>query len=168
MWNSFLWFLAVVAVSNPNPTPWPSLGTTDEPDATAIGIANWPSPLILIVTCPAADDEINTSDIQDTCNKISRYAEDTIQEIGEAQGIFDDKQNGINKKFDVLFKELDDLLKPNVFQRFFTWLSCSIEKVKSYRISFNIVRKYDIWYLGWFDSTLSTNKQQQNKEIWWK
>ena len=88
-----------------------------------------------------SDDEINTSDIQDTCNKISRYAEDTIQEIGEAQGIFDDKQNGINKKFDVLFKELDDLLKPNVFQRFFTWLSCSIEKVKSYRISFKIVRK---------------------------
>tara|TARA_Y100000361_G_scaffold154129_1_gene178304 strand:- start:3966 stop:4457 length:492 start_codon:yes stop_codon:yes gene_type:complete len=88
-----------------------------------------------------SDDEIDTSDIQDTCNKISRYAEDTIQEIGEAQGIFDDKQNGINKKFDVLFKELDDLLKPNVFQRFFTWLSCSIEKVKSYRILFKIVRK---------------------------
>lgn len=112
-----------------------------------------------------SDDEIDTSDIQDTCDKISRYAEDTIQKIGEAQGIFDDKQYGINKKFDVLFKELDDLLKPNVFQRFFTWLSCSIEKVKSYRISFKIVRKQDIWYLGWFDSTLSTNKQQQNKEI---
>ena len=47
----------------------------------------------------------------------------------------------INKKFDVLFKELDDLLKPNVFQRFFTWLSCSIEKVKSYRISFKIVSR---------------------------
>ena len=88
-----------------------------------------------------SENKMDTDEIKDTCDKISRYAEDTIQEIGEAQGIFDDKQNGINKKFDVLFKELDDLLKPNVFQRFFTWLSCSIEKVKSYRISFNIVRK---------------------------
>ena len=40
-----------------------------------------------------------------------------------------------------LYKELDDLLKPNIFKRFFTWLSYSIQKIKSYRISFKIVRK---------------------------
>ena len=88
-----------------------------------------------------SDDEMDSSEIQDTCDKIDRYSTDTIQAIGNAQYIFDDKENGINKKLDSIYKELNDLLKPNIFKRFFTWLSCSIEKVKSYRISFKIVRK---------------------------
>ena len=88
-----------------------------------------------------SDDEMDSSEIQDTCDKIDRYSTDTIQAIGNAQYIFDDKENGINKKLDSIYKELHDLLKPNIFKRFFTWLSCSIEKIKSYRISFKIVRK---------------------------
>ena len=88
-----------------------------------------------------SDDEMDSSEIQDTCDKIDRYSTDTIQAIGNAQYIFDDKENGINKKLDSIYKELNDLLKPNIFKRFFTWLSCSIEKIKSYRISFKIVRK---------------------------
>ena len=88
-----------------------------------------------------SDDEMESSEIQDTCDKIDRYSTDTIQAIGNAQYIFDDKENGINKKLDSIYKELNDLLKPNIFKRFFTWLSCSIEKIKSYRISFKIVRK---------------------------
>ena len=88
-----------------------------------------------------SDDEMDSSEIQDTCDKIDRYSTDTIQAIGNAQYIFDDKENGINKKLDSIYKELDDLLKPNIFKRFFTWLSYSIQKIKSYRISFKIVRK---------------------------
>ena len=88
-----------------------------------------------------SDDEMDSSEFQDTCDKIDRYSTDTIQAIGNAQYIFDDKENGINKKLDSIYKELNDLLKPNIFKRFFTWLSCSIEKIKSYRISFKIVRK---------------------------
>ena len=88
-----------------------------------------------------SDDEMDSSEIQDTCDKIDRYSTDTIQAIGNAQYIFDDKENGINKKLDSIYKELHDLLKPNIFKRFFTWLFYSIKKIKSYRISFKIVRK---------------------------
>ena len=88
-----------------------------------------------------SENKMDTDEIKDTCDKISRYAEDTIQEIGEAQGIFDDKQNGINKKFDVLFKELDDLLKPNVFVRLYRNVRFYIDKLLSYRISLKIVKK---------------------------
>tara|TARA_Y100001972_G_C7602931_1_gene302156 strand:+ start:386 stop:817 length:432 start_codon:yes stop_codon:yes gene_type:complete len=92
------------------------------------------------------DDELlrnceDVQDIQDTCDKIDRYAQDTIDEIGNAQYIFNDKCNGINKKLDSLYKDFDDLLKPNVFVRLYRNVRFYIDKLLSYRISLKIVKK---------------------------
>lgn len=87
------------------------------------------------------DDVLDVEDIQDTCNKIDSYAQDTIDEIGNAQYIFNDKCNGINKKLDSLHKEFDDLLKPNVFVRLYRNVRFYIDKLLSYRISLKIVKK---------------------------
>ena len=87
------------------------------------------------------DSELDVQDIQDTCDKIDRYAQDTIDEIGNAQYVFDDKCNGINKKLNSLYKEFDDLLKPNVFVRLYRNVRLYINKVLSYRISLKIVQK---------------------------
>ena len=87
------------------------------------------------------DDELDTYEIQDICNNIDRHAEDTIGEIGNAQYIFDDKCNGINKKLDSLYKEFDDLLEPNLFTRLYQNVRLYINKALSYRISLKIVQK---------------------------
>ena len=87
------------------------------------------------------DSELDVQDIQDTCDKIDRYAQDTIDEIGNAQYVFDDKCNGINKKLNSLYKEFDDLLKPNVFVRLYRNVRLYIDKLLSYRISLKIVKK---------------------------
>ena len=88
-----------------------------------------------------ADDELDVQDIQDTCDKIDRYAQDTIDEIGNAQYIFKDKCNGINKKLDSLHMEFDNLLKPNLFVRLYRNVRFYIDKLLSYRISLKIVKK---------------------------
>ena len=83
----------------------------------------------------------DVQDIQDTCDKIDRYAQDTIDEIGNAQYIFNDKCNGINKKLDSLCKEFYDLSKPSIFIRFYESARRYTGKLLSYRISLKIVRK---------------------------
>lgn len=88
-----------------------------------------------------SDDEMDSSEIQDTCDKIDRHSTDTIQAIGNAQYIFDDKENGINKKVSKLYNELADMLEPNIFQRVFNRIKNRFNIIKSYRISFKIVRK---------------------------
>ena len=87
------------------------------------------------------DDELDNYEIQDICDKIDRHSQDTIDEIGNAQSVFDDKCNGINKKLDSLYGEFDDLLKPSIFVRFYRKLSYNIHKLLSYRISLKFVKK---------------------------
>ena len=80
-----------------------------------------------------ADDELDSEDIKDTCN--------SIDEIGNAQYIFNDKCNGIRKKIDSLHVEFYNLLKPNVFVRLYRNVRFYIDKLLSYRISLKIVKK---------------------------
>ena len=87
------------------------------------------------------DDVLDVDDIQDTCNKIDRYAQDTIDEIGNAQYVFNDKCNGINKKLDSLYEEFDDLLKPSIFIRFYESARRYARRLLSFIISLKIVRK---------------------------
>ena len=85
--------------------------------------------------------ELEGYEIKEICDRIDRHSQDTIDEIGNAQYVYNDKCNGINKKLDSLYEEFDDLLKPSIFIRFYESARRYARRLLSFRISLKIVRK---------------------------